>query len=161
MVLLHVLKILYMPHMVFNRVVAHHVIFDFGRDVIGAYELIVEGQFGLPFAGRRFSPPRAIGLQTLVQFTAPLFVRAALKRQVSLRANEAALPEVESLPWRSQNIQTMRAIGEHRATLQAYCIHRCVLRCGRSHSGEEEPFQITTRGGSEAIGSKCGGSQKA
>jgi hypothetical protein len=30
------------------------------------------------------------------------------------------------------------ARGEHGATLSADCIHRCVLRCGRSHSGEEE-----------------------
>ena len=27
---------------------------------------------------------------------------------------------------------------EHGTTLRADCIHRCVLRCGRSHSGEEQ-----------------------
>ena len=104
--------------------------------------MTLEGQFSLPLSGTCFSPPRAIGLEALVQFTAPFLIGLRLKRQVSLRGMRA-LPFGRGL-WRITKSTGARALGEHCATLQADFIHRCVLRCGRSHSGEEEPFQITT-----------------
>src|SRR5208283_4809456 len=104
-----------------------------------------EGQFGLPLAGGYFSPPGTVGLEALVEFTAPFLVGLRVKRQVS-SGGMGVLPFGIGLRRITKNT-CARALGEHCATLQADFIHRCVLRCGRSHSGEEEPLQITTSRG--------------
>src|SRR5208337_475018 len=109
--------------------------------------MTLEGQFRLPLAGTCFSPPRTVGLEALVQFTTPFPVGLRVERQVSL-CGLRALPFGIGLR-RITKSTCARALGEHCATLRADFIHRCVLRCGRSHSGEEEPFQITTLEGSQ------------
>src|SRR5208283_62935 len=109
--------------------------------------MTLEGQFSLSLSGPCFSPPRAVGLEALVQFTAPFLIGLRVERQVSLRG-VGVLPFGIGLRRITKNTRA-RALGEHCATLRADFIHRCVLRCGRSHSGEEEPFQITTLEGSQ------------
>src|SRR5208337_457795 len=110
--------------------------------------MTLEGKFSLPRAGTRFSPPRTVGLEALVQFTTPFPVGLRVEGQISL-CGVGALPFGIGLRRITKNTRA-HALGEHCATLRADFIHRCVLRCGRSHSGEEEPFQITTLAGSQA-----------
>jgi len=100
--------------------------------------MTLEGQFGLPFSGVYSSTPRAVSLEAPVQFTSPFFIGLCVKRQIPLRGL-GVLPFEKGL-WRITKDTCAHALGEHCATLRADFIHRCVLRCGRSHSGEEEPF---------------------
>src|SRR5262249_37322173 len=50
--------------------------------------------------------------------------------------------------------------GEYRATLQACSCHRCVLRCGRFHSGAEGTNARLARSGKPASGFVGNGCEK-
>ena len=95
----------------------------------------------------------AHGLKALVQFATPLFMSGGAEREIALCRRRVLR---KSKHFRGiTEITTVHARGEHGATLRADCIHRCVLRCGRSHSGEEELLQNIIAGECQLQGN-CG-----
>jgi len=97
---------------------------------------IIEGEGMLCLARGGPTPLRPISLDALIQFAAPLLFVGALRREIASRAYARFL-RWRHFPGITETTAAL-ARSEHGATLRADCIHRCVLRCGRSHSGEEE-----------------------
>jgi hypothetical protein len=99
---------------------------------------VVKWQRMLRLVRPELSSLRPISLNTLIELAAPLLVEGRVHREIPLHAF-VLWYFLQRRHFRGITKTTpVLASSKHRATLRADCIHRCVLRCGRSHSGEEE-----------------------
>ncbi len=114
------------------------------------FDRFAKGKLGLRGVRRGLASPHAISFQTMPQFATPGRVvadfrcapgpfAARLWTRISLGTGRGAF--FKRRKFRGKNRITKMASSyarcQYGATLRACFCHRCVLRCGRFHSGEE------------------------
>jgi len=99
--------------------------------------VLFERKLGLAIVGGISPPAGAVRRYALGQFAAPDRLGGLIRYTISARLLRGRLRRTGGSEMRITKSTDANSGWENRATLQASFIHRCVLRCGRFHSGVE------------------------